>query len=292
VSSNADMTISTYSMDDPNPNKKYHLLSTWSTPGVQMSVAYAPESNLLYSGGTNGNIYSWNVKERELVSTLPAHSDILMRLIVLKRLNNIASVSLDKTVCLWDSYTNERILQLHGHQKGAFDITYSPDYRLLVSCGFEHDAYVWSPFVNSLVFRLKGHHASLVGARAVENSPELLTADTSGVIKLWDLRNLSCVQTFAANLSGNETKDNSKMCSFFHTRLPSRNSMQKEDDSRIYAASKQLFSFDQARVVHEATTDYSNVFWMGWNSSSCLFVTVSDRNVMIWDALMGSKTVV
>ncbi len=99
------------------------------------------------------------------------------------------------------------------------------------------------------------------------------------------------MQTFCANLSGTEMKDNSTMCSFFHTKLPSRNSMQREDDSRIYAASKQIFSFDQARVVHEATTDYSNVFWIGWNPEASVFITVSERNVIVWDALMGSKTI-
>jgi len=214
-----------------------------------------------------------------------------MSLINLKKLNNIASASLDKTVCVWDSYTNERILHLHGHKKGVFDLAYSTDYRLLFSCGFEHDACVWSPFVNSLVFRLKGHHSSLVGCQVVEGTAEVITADTSGVFKLWDVRNFQCVQTFIANLNGQETKDSSKMTSFFHTKLPSRNPFQREDDSRIYAASKMIFSFDQARVVHEATTDKCNVFWSAWIEDTHLFITVSERNVIIWDGLLGSKTI-
>lgn len=41
-----------------------------------------------------------------------------------------------------------------------------------------------SPFVNSLLNRLKGHHASLVGCQAVEGTPELITADSSGVVKV------------------------------------------------------------------------------------------------------------
>ena len=68
-------------------------------------------------------------------------------------------------------YTNERLLHLHGHKKGILDLTYSPEYRLLVSCGFEHDALVWSPFVKNLVFRLRGHHGALVGVHCVENTP-------------------------------------------------------------------------------------------------------------------------
>ena len=112
------------------------------------------------------------------MSTLAGHSDICMSLCVLKKLNYLASASLDKTISVWDSYTNERLLHLQGHKKGILDLTYSAEYRLLVSCGFEHDALVWSPFVKNLVYRLRGHHGALVGVKAVENTPELITAGT------------------------------------------------------------------------------------------------------------------
>lgn len=290
VTSGADMTLSTYSLEDPNPKRRYKVQSTWATPAVQMALAYAKDSNILYSGATNGNIYSWNVQKRNLLTTLTGHSDIVMNLIVLQKLNNVASASLDKTLGIWDSHTNEEILRLYGHKKGVFDLTYSPDYRLIFSCGFEHDACVWSPFVKSLVYRLKGHHSSLVGVQTVANTPELITADTSGVFKLWDIRNFQCVQTFSANLSGQELKDSSKLNCFFHTKLPSTNALQKEDDSRVFAASKMLFSYDQARVVHEATTDYTNVFWIDWNESNSVIITASEYNVIVWDALIGSRT--
>lgn len=291
VASCSDMTLATYTLDDPNPNRRYKQKSTWATPGVQMAIAHMSANNLLYSAGTTGNLYSWKIADRSLVSTFAGHTDIVMALTVLKKLNNIASGSLDKTVNVWDSYTNARILELQGHKKGVLDMTYNSEYRLLFSCGFEHEACIWSPFVNSLVYRLKGHHASLVGIEAIEDTPELITADISGVFKLWDIRNYQCVQTFTANLTGSDTKDGSKLSCFFQTTLPARNAHQKETDSRIFGASKMLLGFDQARVVHDATTDFSIVHWVGWSGENSLFVTASERNVIVWDALIGSKTV-
>lgn len=35
-----------------------------------MSVTYMPKNRLLYSGATNGDIYSWNIKERKIIDTL------------------------------------------------------------------------------------------------------------------------------------------------------------------------------------------------------------------------------
>lgn len=272
-------------------SSRYQPTSTWATPGVQMAMAYMPANQLLYSGATNGDVYSWRVRDRKMVSTLAGHTDICMSLCILKRLNYLASASLDTTVSVWDSYTNDRLLHLHGHKKGILDLTYSPEFRLLVSCGFEHDALVWSPFVKNLVYRLKGHHFALCGVRAVENTPELITADVSGVFKLWDVRKFDCVQTFQANLSGTDTKDNSRLSCFEYCKLRSRNAMQKEDDSRIYAASKQVMSFDQERVVHAATTDKTTVHKIFWVAEAVSFITVSELNVIVWDALIGSKTV-
>ena len=67
-----------------------------------------------------------------------------------------------------------------------------------MSAGFDHDAFIWSPFVNTLLFTLKGHTSSLVGCQCVEGTNELVTADSSGVFKIWDLRNFMCCQTFTS----------------------------------------------------------------------------------------------
>ena len=105
------------------------------------------------------------------------------------------------------------------------------------------------------------------------------------IIVIIIIRNFQCIQTF----QGKEMSSGSRMSCFFHSKLPSNNAMQKEDDSRIFAASKNIFSFDQARVVHEATTDYTNVTWLEWVEESCTIISASKNNAIVWDALIGSK---
>jgi len=180
----ADMSMRTIVLDDPMPQKRFQVQNVWPTPDAQMSLVWMPSNQLLYSGSTNGNIYSWDIRKRTMVATLLGHTDIVMNLISLKKLDNLVSASLDSTIGVWDLYTNAMILKLEGHKKGVFCLSYNPDFRLLISSGFDHDAYVWSPFVNSLVYRLKGHHSSLVGCQCVDNSPEIITADSAGVFKV------------------------------------------------------------------------------------------------------------
>ena len=50
-------------------------------------------------------------------------------------------------------------------------------------------------FIKNLICRLQGHTSSLVGVEFIENTPEIITASEDGVVKIWDIRNFSCVQT-------------------------------------------------------------------------------------------------
>jgi WD40 repeat protein len=284
----ADMTMVT--MNVGNPARRYEIKSVIPTQGVQMSIASMPSKNLVYSGSDNGNIYSWNMNTRSVVATIPAHKDMVMSLLSLKKLDNLVSASLDTTIALWDAYTNDEITRLKGHKNGVFSMAYNTDVRLLISCGFDHDAFVWSPFVNNLVFKLKGHHASLVGCQSVEDTPEVITADASGVFKLWDVRTFQCVQTFY-KASASKRDDKEKLSCFFHAKLPSTNIHQHEDDCRIVAASKMIYTFDQKRVVHEKTADFTSVLWIFFNPTLSTIITTSATNLTLWDALLGSKKI-
>lgn len=68
--------------------------------------------------------------------------------------------------------------------QGVLSLAYSPDFRFLISSGFDHEALVWSPFVPSLLYKLKGHSTPLLGVRAVPNKPEVITASVDGQFKV------------------------------------------------------------------------------------------------------------
>jgi WD40 repeat protein len=274
------------------PNKRFQFQGGIPTIDTQMSLAWMSTNEILYSGSESGVVNCWKPSDKSLLASMPTgHNDICMKLLALDQLDNLVSASMDTTIGVWDTYTNSIITKLKGHRKGVFDMSYNPDYRLLFSCGFDHDAFIWSPFVNSLVFKLKGHHASLVGCHSVENSPEVLTADEDGVFKLWDIRTFQCVQTFFHNSSMDSNEPAEHLSCFFHQNIPTSHRGDEGGEARIYAGSRRIRSFDQKRIVHQRTTDFTNVIWMSINCESFLIFTASDRNLIIWDLLLGSKMI-
>eukprot|EP00903_Cladosiphon_okamuranus_P007678 g7442.t1 len=228
VTASADMTLLQWYLDDIPSIKHYTLKSRWPTKHAAMSMCWSSSHRLLYSGTTAGTIQGWDIGERQEMVTLKGHSDIVMGMMVMQGLDNLVSASLDTSIRVWDTYTQKPVQTLQGHNKGVHSLSYSSQYRCLISAGFDHEAHVWSPFVNSLLNRLKGHHASLVGCQAVEGTPELITADSSGVVKLWDIRTFHCVQTFQANNDGDMPRDKSSTSCFVHFKMPPFRSNQEQ----------------------------------------------------------------
>ena len=63
----------------------------------------------------------------------------------------------------------------------------------------------------------------LTAMTAIENSPMVVSADDCGVIKVWDIRTLKCIQTLKLGFKNIITKlldvaDNAKVC-FIGSRL-------------------------------------------------------------------------
>lgn len=70
----------------------------------------------------------------------------------------------------------------------------------MLTCGYENivnihrvePSYKDSTNIGQLV----GHNGMVTALTLIQNSPMVVTADDCGYIKVWDIRQLKCVQTF------------------------------------------------------------------------------------------------
>jgi len=293
IASCSDTTMVRFNVGESHHKVRYKQRSVWSTPDTQMTMCWQPTHNLLYSGSVGGRVHSWNVETQEQKSCLEGHTDIVMQVLSIDSLDSIVSGSLDRTINIWDSYTEQQTTKLLGHTKGVNSLAFNSTHRFLISSGFDHDCFVWSPFGSTLLHKLRGHRAALVGCHTVEGTSELLTADTSGIFKLWDLRNFQCLQTFTSDHEPGDLDDLSGTLSCFshakfHNPVASLGiTGEKIDDYRIIAASKKIVFFDQERVRQDPVTD-GPIRVACFNKQSLTIFTASERNVKIWDAVLGS----
>lgn len=62
---------------------------------------------------------------------------------------------------------------------------------------------------------------------------------------------------------------------------------QTEDHCRVIAASKTISTFDKLQVKKESTSDSTSIQAIYWNEEKATIITVSERKVIMWDALVG-----
>ncbi|CAM9654658.1 unnamed protein product, partial [Phaeothamnion confervicola] len=289
VSCGADGTLQRWSLDDVPAIRQYQPCARWAARGPQSAAVWSRPHRLLYTGSTGGEVTGWDVEARAERMALGGHEEAVMGMIVMERLDNLVTASLDRTVRVWDTYTGKPVQTLLGHSRGAFSLAYSPEYRVLASAGFDHDALLWSPFVSAQLGRLRGHAASLVGVQEVHGSPELITADSSSVVKIWDLRMMQCVQTIQPERGEDDSGARLSLSCFVHCRLPPERSKQDKCNHRIVAArGKRLVMFDQMRRQSEAATDELPVAAAAVSASSLTIFTAMEKNVKVWDAVAGT----
>ena len=140
----SDMTMATCTLESPLVSKRYSVRSVWPAPYAQMSLCYESTHNLLYSGSTNGSVYSWRMEKRELVGEFEGHTDIVTDIINLPTLGNIVSSSLDTKTTIWDIYTGSKSLNLIGHEKGVYCLSHSTSMGSPIIVRFLRFSYSYS----------------------------------------------------------------------------------------------------------------------------------------------------
>ncbi|KAJ1457324.1 WD40-repeat-containing domain protein [Pelagophyceae sp. CCMP2097] len=286
----SDKTLNLFKLQHGTALSKFVEAARWPSQETLTCLTYADSQKVAYSGSTDGTVRAWNLSSQRTVATFKGHGDEVMDLLHTPgQLDCIISASMDSTVRVWNAYTERQVTSLRGHTKGVSSLAYNAEHRFLVSAGFDHDAYVWSPFHNTLLHRLKGHRASLVGCHAVEDRHELITADCGGILKLWDLRNFLCIDTFTTVHEPGDLDDLKGFQAFTHVKLaPAVGARQDEADHRIVCATKRLAFFDQHRVRSEPVTDDVPLRLVILNDVTLTLLVVSESCVKIWDAVRGT----
>lgn len=159
---------------------------------------------------------------------------------------------------------------------------WSHDYHFLISGGFEHEALVWIANIDCTPFRLQDHRvphqASLIGCFAVPNTPQVITTDQTGMIKIWDIRTFQCIQTLNCEPSSNSIQDQ-----LFHSCAYSHKYQQ------IITSGRKIYIHEYEKTEKPHCADDDPISYAAYNSTKMSFITASGKNIKIWNAITGKN---
>ena len=58
---------------------------------------------------------------------------------------------------IFNDLTINPIKTLKGHTRAVREMAYSDKHKVLVSCGFDFDVFVWNPYLPTPIMTLDGH---------------------------------------------------------------------------------------------------------------------------------------
>ena len=135
------------------------------------------------------------------------HTEVVTAILPLKKLQFLASASLDRRIILWDTIEKKKKREYSNyHKKGIMSLDFNENMILLISGGFDHDIYVWNPYIDSPVHQLSGHAAPIVSLKFVNNPLHVISLDTDFTLKVWDIKKFKCVDTLMMRENSEEKK--------------------------------------------------------------------------------------
>eukprot|EP00474_Spongospora_subterranea_P005636 CRZ06094.1 hypothetical protein [Spongospora subterranea] len=150
---------------------------------------------------------------------------------------------------------------------------------VIASAGYDHKVKVWDPYVDKSICSLNGHFNPLISVSAVEGTPQIITADTSGVVKIWDIRNYACIQAFSLRTTDGVSLDSVSSLAI----VPGRRRI-------LIGGIGGVITYDglsqAGRNPLLADTEPTSIAL--YNDHFATFVTAAGRSLKIWETKSGA----
>ncbi|KAH0579473.1 hypothetical protein H2248_002332 [Termitomyces sp. 'cryptogamus'] len=189
---------------------------------------------------------------------------------------HIVSGSWDKTICVWDSSTRAKVLQLTGHTSGVYSVAFSPDGTHIVSGSWDKTICVWDSSNGAELLQLTGHTNAVSSVAFSPDGTHIVSGSNDKTICVWD----SSTGTEVLHLSGHTSGVNSVAFSPDGTHIVSGS-----EDNTIC-----VWGSPTSAEVLQLTGHTSAVFSVAFSPDGTHIVSGSeDKTICVWDSSTGTE---
>ena len=259
------------------------------------------DKNEIKNTNKNSSMYSINNKSTEKTRKIKLFNDKLL-------LNNKMDVSIDSVSCikvlgkmqmlaagyyngnvlLWDTMLREHRKFYTDQKTGIYQIDYDLHKNLIFTCGFDHDIYIYDPYVEGrCVHKLVGHNYSINSIACINSENEFVSIDIYGNIKIWDLINYYNYQTINLNETLNLIKIQNNQSQLKKKISSNQKMIYLNKVKKILTFGEKLMMFGMIRTKLTDLCDTQLVLGCFYKPSKYSFYTVCLKKIKIWNMFNG-----
>ena len=283
---------------------------TMTTESSQVVVRWSSTWNRLFTGTRIGGLNTWEVtdadKAPEVLHQGQVHTGSINDLEFITPHNSIATAGADGEIAVTSVHTGQIIRKFQAPKQFAIhSLSYDSEHQYLMSGSTEKQPMLWilnaptitTPF--TLIDDRCAHHNSLVAVYAVPQSPQLISLDSDGLLKIWDVRTFGCVQNIVCGRMMNEKlQDNIAPVSLMERRhFPWRGMLYVGANKQLITFTKRrMYAFQNGAAEKDLTEVGEGLLSLGadshtlaahYNPHDRSWITCTHSKVRVWNAVTG-----
>ena len=201
---------------------------------------------------------------------------------VLGKMQMIAAGYFNGCVIIWDLMLKDYRKFYNDQNTGIYQIAYDSNKKLIFTCGFDHDIYIYDPYIDGYsINKLTGHNWSINSIACDEMMNEFLSIDIYGNIKIWDMDNFYNYQTINLNETINiQSNSNKKLSSNQKMILLTK-------VNKIFTYGEKLMIFHKETASLPDLCDNQPILGCFYREHKYQLITVSIKKVKVWNIFNG-----
>ncbi|MEO1715093.1 MAG: hypothetical protein AAFU60_17325, partial [Bacteroidota bacterium] len=171
-------------------NNNHHQKINRFNIGEIHTVQTGPFENLALTGGEDGEVLLWKIKEGEVIQRYRGHTGPIVKALFSPDSTMIITASEDATIRLWDLNSGQILQIFSGHIGQIYDIAFSPNGQQFASIGKDQNIIIWDITSRTEVNRIIPSTAKTNGISCLSYSPNaeyLLAGGINGEILQFNL---------------------------------------------------------------------------------------------------------
>jgi COMPASS component SWD3 len=180
-----------------SPQGKAHPIPFVGHHNYVYALAFSPKGNMIVSGSYDEAVFLWDVRSARVMRSLPAHSDPVAGVDVVRDGTLIVSCSTDGLIRVWDTATGQCLRTLvHDDNPPVTAVRFSPNGKFVLAWTLDNCVRLWNYVEGKCIKTYQGHvnrKYSLSGGFGVYGQPELkpeafaVSGSEDGSLLCWDV---------------------------------------------------------------------------------------------------------